>query len=146
MRWSIMTSTVALATMLALGSQSTPASAQEGTARDFRGRSAYTTNDLAGALFPQGEPQVRTRGIGPAQSVASLPVRPVVTLNVRFAPNSDAVPSSAHPDLDKLGAVLAWPQYNEYRVELAGHTDNQDRKSTRLNSSHLKLSRMPSSA
>jgi OOP family OmpA-OmpF porin len=55
----------------------------------------------------------------------------VVTLNVRFAPNSEAIPPTYHPDLDKLGAVLSWPQYADYRIQLEGHTDNQG--SARLN-------------
>ncbi|MGE3538719.1 MAG: OmpA family protein [Candidatus Tectimicrobiota bacterium] len=125
MRWSTLTSTAVLATVLTLGSQGAYLSAQEVPAHDFRSRAAYTPDDLANALFPPSAPQVRTRGIGPSQSIASLPVRPAVTLNVRFAPNSDAIPASSHQELNKLGTVLAWPQYNEYRVELAGHTDNQ---------------------
>ena len=37
-------------------------------------------------------------------------------------------------------------KFDEYMAYLAGPYRDLDRKSTRLNSSHLKLSRMPSSA
>ena len=116
-----MTSTVALATVLVLGVQTAPF-AQEVLAQDFRSRPSYTPDELANVLFPQTAPQVRTRGIGPAQSRTSLPVRPAITLNVHFASNSDTVPPSAHQDLDKPGTILAWPQYNEYRIVFAVNT------------------------
>jgi OOP family OmpA-OmpF porin len=48
-----------------------------------------------------------------------------VTLNVLFESNSDAIPPSAHADLDKLGTLLSWPQYTDYRIQLEGHTDSQ---------------------
>ena len=55
--------------------------------------------------------------------------------------------------LDKHGAFFAFSnaQFEEKRVEGVEYVRNLngmviDRKSTRLNSSHLKLSRMPSSA
>jgi outer membrane protein OmpA-like peptidoglycan-associated protein len=48
-----------------------------------------------------------------------------VTLNVLFAPNSNTIPSSSYAEIDKLGTVLSWPQYTEYRIQLEGHTDNQ---------------------
>jgi outer membrane protein OmpA-like peptidoglycan-associated protein len=51
--------------------------------------------------------------------------RPAVTLNVLFGSNSDVIPPTAYPEIDKLGTLLSWPQYTDYRVQLEGHTDNQ---------------------
>jgi outer membrane protein OmpA-like peptidoglycan-associated protein len=48
-----------------------------------------------------------------------------VTLNVLFGSNSDAIPPSAHGEIDKLGTLLSWPQYTDYVVQLEGHTDSQ---------------------
>jgi len=102
---------------------------------DFRGRSSYSAEDLAQALFPQETPAVRTRGIGPPQASPSLPVsRAVVTLNVLFGSNSEALPPTAYAEVDKLGTILSWPQYAAYRIQLEGHTDSQgsQRKNQRL--------------
>ena len=57
-------------------------------------------------------------------------------------------------DARTLRKVLIYPNYNggeEYRIGVAGELicmmmNNGDRKSTRLNSSHIATSRMPSSA
>ena len=93
---------------------------------DFRGRSSYSTEDLAQALFPKETPSVRVRSIGPPQALPSLPVpRPAVTLNVLFGSNSETVPSTSYAEIDKLGTILSWPQYTDYRVQLEGHTDNR---------------------
>jgi outer membrane protein OmpA-like peptidoglycan-associated protein len=55
-----------------------------------------------------------------------LPVaRATVVLNVRFASNSEAIPSTSYAEIDKLGTLLSWPQYAEYGVQLEGHTDSQ---------------------
>jgi len=48
-----------------------------------------------------------------------------VAINVLFAPNSDTLPAASYAEVDKLGTVLSWPQYADYRIQLAGHTDNQ---------------------
>jgi outer membrane protein OmpA-like peptidoglycan-associated protein len=48
-----------------------------------------------------------------------------VTLNVLFPPSSETIPSASYAEIDKLGTVLSWPQYTDYRVQLEGHTDNQ---------------------
>ena len=53
-----------------------------------------------------------------------------------------------------IGCAQVWAKLSlDFRVDIAYHTHMiieiraaEDRKSTRLNSSHLKLSRMPSSA
>ena len=45
-------------------------------------------------------------------------------------------------DISKEGVYIVCPMNGEWRP----HIDNQDRKSTRLNSSHIQKSRMPSSA
>jgi OOP family OmpA-OmpF porin len=47
-----------------------------------------------------------------------------VTLNVPFGSNSETVPSTSYAEIDKLGTVLSWPQYTDYRVRLEGHTDS----------------------
>ena len=51
--------------------------------------------------------------------------RPAVTLNVLFGSNSDVVPPTSYAEIDKLGTLLSWPQYTDYRVQLEGHTDSQ---------------------
>ena len=91
---------------------------------DFRGQTNYTAEELAQALFPAPRTQVRTRGIGTAKSLPSLPARTTVALNVNFAPNSESILPAYYPDLDKLGTVLSWPQYAEYRIQIEGHTDS----------------------
>jgi len=93
---------------------------------DFRDKSSYSAEELAQALFAEPVSPVRTRGVGPAKPLpsSSLP-QPSVALNVLFAPNSDTLPSTSYAEVDKLGTVLSWPQYTDYRIQLAGHTDNQ---------------------
>lgn len=105
----------------------TPSHAQESAGRtDFRGRSSYSAEDLAQALFLQETPSIPTRGIGPAPTHSSLPIpRAVVTLNVLFASNSDIIPTASYAEVDKLGTILSWAQYTDYRIQLAGHTDSQ---------------------
>jgi len=51
--------------------------------------------------------------------------RPAVTLNVLFGSNSDVVPPTSYAEIDKLGTLLSWPQYTDYRIQLEGHTDSQ---------------------
>jgi outer membrane protein OmpA-like peptidoglycan-associated protein len=51
--------------------------------------------------------------------------RPAVTLNVLFGSNSDAIPPASYAEIDKLGTLLSWPQYTDYRIQLEGHTDSQ---------------------
>jgi OOP family OmpA-OmpF porin len=91
---------------------------------DLRGQSSYTSEDLAQALCPAPSQPVRTRGIGTARPLPALPVRTAVALNVLFAPNSENILPAYYSDLDKLGTVLSWPQYAEYRIQIEGHTDS----------------------
>jgi outer membrane protein OmpA-like peptidoglycan-associated protein len=92
---------------------------------DFRDRSNYSVEDLAQALFAEPASPVRTRGMGPAKPLPSSPLpQPTVALNVLFAPNSATLPTASYAEVDKLGMVLSWPQYTDYRIQLAGHTDN----------------------
>jgi outer membrane protein OmpA-like peptidoglycan-associated protein len=51
--------------------------------------------------------------------------RPAVTLNVLFGSNSDVIPPASYAEIDKLGTLLSWPQYTDYRIQLEGHTDSQ---------------------
>ena len=51
----------------------------------------------------------------------------------------------AHPSHKSLNAAIA-RTYREAVERLGDEVIERDRKSTRLNSSHLRLSRMPSSA
>ena len=44
------------------------------------------------------------------------------------------------------GAICRLPEYYPTRTEIAIFQEHRDRKSTRLNSSHIQKSRMPSSA
>jgi outer membrane protein OmpA-like peptidoglycan-associated protein len=102
---------------------------------DSRVKSGYSAEELAQALFAEPGAAVRTRGVGPVQTSPSMPIpKPVVTLNVLFAPNSDTVPPASYVEVDKLGTVLSWPQYTDYRIQLEGHTDNQgsERKNQQL--------------
>jgi outer membrane protein OmpA-like peptidoglycan-associated protein len=98
-----------------------------GNFTDFRGRS-YTEEDLARSLFEQTPADVRTRGIGPAQSqpapTSGTAGKPSVALNVFFEFNSDKILQTYYGDLDKLGKVLTAPQYSAYRVQVEGYTDN----------------------
>jgi outer membrane protein OmpA-like peptidoglycan-associated protein len=105
-----------------------PSQAQAQTGlTDFRGRSGYSAADMAQALFPaQATPTVQTRGIGqPPARPSAPPPRAAVTLNVLFGSNSDAIPPTAHAEIDKLGTLLSWPQYTDYVIQLEGHTDSQ---------------------
>lgn len=93
---------------------------------DFRGRVGYSAEDLAQALFPQETAAPRTRGIGPPPTRPSMSApRPAVTLNVLFGSNSDTIPPASYAEIDKLGTLLSWPQYTDYRIQLEGHTDSQ---------------------
>src|SRR5574341_1930300 len=103
-----------------------PARAQGSAgAMDFRAQSSYSAEDLARALFPPEPPAARVRSIGPPQALPSLPIpRPAVTLNVLFGSNSGTIPPTSYAEIDKLGTVLSWPQYTDYRIRLEGHTDS----------------------
>jgi outer membrane protein OmpA-like peptidoglycan-associated protein len=127
MRRYSMISVLTLVMLLIMMGAPAPSQAQDtGGLTDFRGRSSYSAEDLAHALFPEPTPEVRTRGMGPARPSPALPVpRAAVTLNVLFAPNSNTIPSSSYAEIDKLGTVLSWPQYTEYRIQFEGHTDNR---------------------
>ena len=127
MRWYHMSgglTLVLLLTMVGLPSLSNAQGA--GDLTDFRGKSSYSVEDLAQALFAEPASPVRTRGVGPAKPLLSSPLpQPAVALNVLFASNSAALPPASYAEVDKLGMVLSWPQYTDYRIQLAGHTDNQ---------------------
>src|SRR5262249_36607346 len=112
--------------LLTTGGLPAPSQAQGmAGAIDFRGRSSSSAEDLAQALFPKETPAARVRSIGPPQPLPSLPVpRPAVTLNVLFGSNSETIPSTSYAEIDKLGTILSWPQYTDYRVQLEGHTDS----------------------
>jgi len=118
---------LALMPLLAMLGRPAPSQAQEPTgSTDFRGRVGYSVEDIAQALFPQETAAPRTRGIGPPPTRPSLSApRPAVTLNVLFGSNSDAIPPASYAEIDKLGTLLSWPQYTDYRVQLEGHTDSQ---------------------
>jgi outer membrane protein OmpA-like peptidoglycan-associated protein len=92
---------------------------------DLRGRSDYTTEDLAGLLFAMAEPAICTRGIGPAGPGAPSVERTSLALNVLFEPGSSTISPLYYPDLDKLGEVLTSPRFQEYRSRIEGHTDNR---------------------
>jgi OmpA-OmpF porin, OOP family len=127
MRWDHLPGVFSLVLLLAMMGLPAPSRAQEtGGLTDFRGRSGYSAEELAQALFAEAAPVVRTRGVAPAQSLPSLPVpRAAVTLNVLFPLRSETIPAASYAEIDKLGTVLSWPQYTDYRVQLEGHTDNQ---------------------
>ena len=126
MRYYLILCLFALVLLLTTVGLPAPCRAQ-GIARslDFRERSSYSAEDLAQALFPKETPAARVRSIGPPQALPSLPVpRPAVTLNVLFGSNSETIPPTSYAEIDKLGTVLSWPQYTDYRVQLEGHTDS----------------------
>jgi outer membrane protein OmpA-like peptidoglycan-associated protein len=134
MRWYRMIrglTLVLLLTMLSLPGLSAAQGA--GSLTDSQGKNS--PEDLARALFAEPAAPVRTRGVGPVQSPQSMALpKPVVTLNVLFAPNSATVPPTSYAEVDKLGTVLSWPQYLDYRIQIEGHTDNQgnERKNQQL--------------
>jgi outer membrane protein OmpA-like peptidoglycan-associated protein len=127
MRCLPMLCVLALISLLAMPGLPAPSQAQEITgSTDFRGRASYSAEDIAQALFPQETSAPRTRGIGPPPTRPSMPTqRPAVTLNVLFGSNSDVIPPASYAEIDKLGTLLSWPQYADYRVQLEGHTDSQ---------------------
>ena len=54
-------------------------------------------------------------------------------------------PNTMDRIIDRLGVRLSeWEEWSEIAIE--NETNFKDRKSTRLNSSHVRTSRMPSSA
>jgi OmpA-OmpF porin, OOP family len=119
---------LALILLLAMLGLQAPSQAQGITgSTDFRGRANYSAEDIAQALFPQEETAApRTRGIGPPPPRPSMPAtRPAVTLNVLFGSNADVIPPASYAEIDKLGTLLSWPQYTDYRIQLEGHTDSQ---------------------
>jgi outer membrane protein OmpA-like peptidoglycan-associated protein len=96
-----------------------------GPVTDFRGRSDYTVEELRQALTPATEPDIRTRGIGPA----SKPQVPSVNgatavLNVLFASNSDRILPTYYADLAKLGQALTPILASGANVRIEGHTDS----------------------
>jgi OmpA-OmpF porin, OOP family len=127
MRWFPMLCILALMPLLAMLALPAPSQAQGmAGSTDFRGRVGYSVEDIAQALFPQETAAPRTRGIGPPPPRPSMAApRPAVTLNVLFGSNSDAIPSASYAEIDKLGTLLSWPQYTDYRIQLEGHTDSQ---------------------
>src|SRR5215831_13966488 len=127
MRHFLMLCALALMPLLILLSLPAPSQAQKITgSTDFRGRADYSAENIAQALFPQETSAPRTRGIGPPPPRPSMPAqRPAVTLNVLFGSNSDVIPPTSYAEIDKLGTLLSWPQYTDYRVQLEGHTDSQ---------------------
>ena len=127
MRWLSMLCVLTLVPLLAMLALPAPSQAQESAgSTDFRGRVGYSVEDIAQALFPQEVSAPRTRGIGPPPTRPSMPTaRPAVTLNVLFGSNSDAIPPASYAEIDKLGTLLSWPQYTDYRIQLEGHTDSQ---------------------
>jgi outer membrane protein OmpA-like peptidoglycan-associated protein len=126
MRWFPMLCILTLMPLLAMLALPAPSQAQGiAGSTDFRGRVDYSVEDIAQALFPQETSAPRTRGIGPPPRPSMAAPRPAVTLNVLFGSNSDAIPSASYAEIDKLGTLLSWPQYTDYRIQLEGHTDSQ---------------------
>ena len=127
MRWLSMLCVLALVPWLVILALPAPSQAQESAgATDFRGRVGYSAEDIAQALFPHEVSAPRTRGIGPPPPRPSMPAaRPAVTLNILFGSNSDVIPPASYVEIDKLGTLLSWPQYTDYRIQLEGHTDSQ---------------------
>ena len=127
MRHVLMLCVLALVPSLIILGLVAPSQAQENTgSTDFRGRVDYSAEDIAQALFPQETSAPRTRGIGPPPARPSMSApRPAVTLNVLFGSNSDTIPPASYAEIDKLGTLLSWPQYTDYRIQLEGHTDSQ---------------------
>jgi outer membrane protein OmpA-like peptidoglycan-associated protein len=101
---------------------------QKGMFTDFRERSDYTEEDLARSLFQPSPSDVRTRGIGPAQSRPAQTTgstdKSSIALNVFFEFNSDKILQNYYGDLEKLGKVLTAPQYSVYRIQIEGYTDS----------------------
>ena len=73
--------------------------------------------------------------------MSSIQIQTTQNVTLEFTPASigDRIVATI---IDML-VMLAWGLFNGM---LSGALDLKDRKSTRLNSSHLRLSRMPSSA
>jgi OOP family OmpA-OmpF porin len=124
----MVSSIVSLGLLLGMADYSSLQAQDRGQFTDFRGRSDYTEEELARSLFGQTSSDVRTRGIGPAQSQTPKPTgnpdKQAVALNVFFEFNSDKILQGYYGDLDKLGKVLTAPEYSVYRIQVEGYTDS----------------------
>jgi outer membrane protein OmpA-like peptidoglycan-associated protein len=126
MRRNQITPTLTLGSVLFMAMLAGIVFGQEGgPVTDFRGRSDYTVEELRQALTPVTEPDIRTRGIGPA----SKPQVPSVNgatavLNVLFASNSDRILPTYYADLAKLGQALTPILASGANVRIEGHTDS----------------------
>jgi outer membrane protein OmpA-like peptidoglycan-associated protein len=92
--------------------------------KDCRVSGGCTEEDYSRALFPDAEPQMRTRGLKEVRPSESSTQRPAVALNVFFPFNSDKILPRYESELEKLGRVLTSAQHTDYRIGIEGHTDN----------------------
>jgi outer membrane protein OmpA-like peptidoglycan-associated protein len=86
---------------------------------DLMGR-IPSVDELVEALMPP--PQMRTRGLRPAQQAAVETMRPAVDLEVRFEFDSAVLTPMAQAVLDNLATALA-TDLAPYRFVVEGHTD-----------------------
>lgn len=79
-----------------------------------------SSEEIGQALFPS-----RMRGL-PKPGTTSTVEAPEtsIALNVLFEFNSAKILPQYYDQLDKLGTALTAPQYNAYRVQIEGHTDD----------------------
>ena len=101
---------------------------EEAQLTDFRTHSSYTAEELGAALFPSVAAPVQTRGVllRPPQSPPGVLLRKAsVIIPVLFEFDSAVILPRYYDDLAKLGAQLTAPHYQEYRVQIEGHTDNR---------------------
>ena len=82
-----------------------------------------SSEEIGQVLFPSVVPGLgNVRGLpkpGTTQAVETS-----IALNVLFELNSAKILPQYHPQLDKLGTALTAPQYQAYRVQIEGHTDD----------------------
>ena len=112
------------------------------------GTTLYTVTDAAGryrlAPVPAGEHRVRAAAIGYVPAAATVTLAPADSAIADFS--LEPSPLELTP-LDVVSTKV--PHFGEAAASVAQVTEQdiaRDRKSTRLNSSHPVLSRMPSSA
>ena len=89
------------------------------------GDDMLTPEQLAAILAPRSSGQTRslTPGSGPAPAPGTTGSGVVPDLRIQFATNSAAISGEAAQRLGALATALSFPQMQDVRLIIAGHTD-----------------------
>ncbi len=87
-----------------------------------------SADDLAAILKPSSSPAGATRSLsagtgGGAPKPAGQTGSGVVNLQINFASGSSKISSEARDQLDQLGRAMKYPELEDLRFQIAGHTD-----------------------